>query len=102
MPHAAAALIEGLVDDHPADTARVLERFPLADRAAFVRELPPGRAAPVLASMTADAAASVLSLLDPDAAAALLGRLRQRSMSSNQLRHLAATVTGRPTARTAS
>ena len=75
MPHAAAALVEGLVEDHPADTARVLERFPLADRAAFVRELPPERAAPVLASMTAGAAASVLSLLDPAAAAALLGRL---------------------------
>ena len=75
MPQAADALVEGLVADHPADAARVLERFPLADGAAFVRELPPEQAAPVLASMTAGAASSVVSLLEPDAAAVLLGLL---------------------------
>ena len=75
MSQAAAALVEGLVADHPADAARVLERFPLTDGAAFVGELSPDRAAPVLASMTAGAAAAVVSLLEPEVAAALLGRL---------------------------
>lgn len=75
MSQAADALVEGLVADHPADTARVLERFPLADGAAFVRELPPEQAAPVLASMTAGVATAVVSLLEPGAAAELLGPL---------------------------
>lgn len=75
MSRAASELVDGLIADHPADAARALERFSLAERAAFLGELPPARAAPVLAAMTVGAAAAVVSLLDPGAAAPLLGRM---------------------------
>ena len=94
MSQAADALVNGLVTDHPADAARVIERFPVADGAAFVRELPLEQAAPILALMTVGAAAAVVSLLDPDAAAALLGRL-PADVAVTTIRPLAPRVRGR-------
>ena len=64
------------IDEHPVDAARILERLPIEDSAAFLKEVSPRLAAAVMGLMDSMTAARYLEWMGAKQAAAILGNLR--------------------------
>ena len=64
------------IEEHPVDAARILERLPIEDSAAFLKEVSPRVAAAVVGRMDSMTAARYLEGMGVKQAAGILGNLR--------------------------
>ena len=64
------------IDEHPLDAARILERLPIEDTAAFLKEVSPRAAAAVMGRMDSMTAARYLEWMGTKQAAGILANLR--------------------------
>lgn len=87
----AERLVEALIDQHPDDAARALERRRPAEVAALLGELEPEPAASVLGRLDAPVAAAAIAELDADAAAAIAASLAP-GHAANVVRRMPATA----------